>query len=322
MSTTKSYLYGKLRDSISQGLCLDAGSVSPSEARTLNNWKRSGVLVSPRPGLYAESTTWDGLDRRKRELTILRSESARNPSWVFCHASAAFAHGLFVSWRHLGRLHISQTRGQRGSSTPITQRHGRRAEGTVSIEGIRVTPLMETAADCMRCFDFTEGLAIADSAMALSHMGKADFVEAISSEAQGRRNGRKAIETSRYADSLSESGGESMARAVMIREGFLLPRLQVVVPNLLDPSHPYRVDFYWVLPDGRILVGEFDGYDKYRNANMTHRGDFEEALFRQRVRDSRISLKGATVMRFDFYDVTHPHRLVNILEKYGVPRVR
>ena len=68
-----------------------------------------------------------------------------------------------------------------------------------------------------------------------------------------------------YADPLSDNGGESRARAVMIAGGYMLPHLQYQFPNMDNPEFPLRVDFIWFLPGDVTVVGEYDGMAKYGN---------------------------------------------------------
>lgn len=199
-------------------------------------------IVSPRSYLYARKGYWDGLGRRQREEHILRAEAALRPELVLCHASAALLHGLPVSFRRLANVHVLS--GERWPSTRSAGRVTRhkRTEATrpmvERIDGILVTSLEDTIIDCLLELGFREGLAIADAGLARLGIDAAELGALISERGRHRPGVRHALETARHADARSESGGESMARAIMIEHGFMLPELQVPIENPDNPGHP------------------------------------------------------------------------------------
>lgn len=289
--------------------------------RSLARARQRGELHSPFPGLYVRKAYWERLDRRARELHVLRCLARLHPHWTYCQASAAIVHGLYVSWPRLERVHLAQTPEQRGHSTKGIQRHLAMSIERHVVDSIPVTPLLQTAADCLRTFDEQDGLAIADSAARQLGLSTEEFVERVAPLVHGRTGSARARAVAVHADARSESGGESIARMVMIGNGFLVPELQREVSNPADPMHPYRVDFYWVLADGRIVIGELDGLEKRMNDTMTRGRTQEEISADERLRESRIiALTGARFMRFNFQDVRHPERLVSLMESFGIPR--
>lgn len=124
-----------------------------------------------------------------------------------------------------------------------------------------------------------------------------------------------------FANPLSENGGESYARAVMIEEGFQVPTLQVELPDPISPSGTYRVDFLWRLPDGSYVAGEFDGLRKYNDPRYRGGRSANEVLIAERERESHLNALGLPVMRFKFADVLDRRRFVRLLEQFGIPRV-
>ena len=68
-------------------------------------------------------------------------------------------------------------------------------------------------------------------------MSKEHLVEAVNKLGLNRRGVVTARRVARYADGLSESGGESKARALMIERGWQTPELQI---ELFDPVEPGR----------------------------------------------------------------------------------
>ena len=131
---------------------------------------------------------------------------------------------------------------------------------------------------------------------------------------------RHALSTLSHADPRSESGGESLARALMIEFGFRLPELQVTVRSTLGDGHVYRPDFMWRLSSG-IVYGEFDGREKYVDPAMTHGASAASVMADERLRESRLSATGR-VMRFCYADLRSPARLARLLDAFGIPRDR
>lgn len=123
-----------------------------------------------------------------------------------------------------------------------------------------------------------------------------------------------------YADARSQSGGESIARGVMIQEGFVVPELQVAFPDVLEPWRTFCVDGAWILEDGTKLVWEFDGKDKYTRFAGEH-GDAVERMMHERQRESRLTAVCDAVIRFDYRTLMTPGALARLLDAYGVPRV-
>ena len=238
-------------------------------------------LVRPRPRLYARTSYWNGLPRRSREEHILRGLAALHPDWTFCSASAALLHGLPVSYRQLKSAHILDPASHTSCAGVTRHRQRSTQPSPARARGVRVTPLTDTIVDCLLALNFT----------------------------------------AQHADARSESGGESMARAVMIENGFMPPELQVPIENPDRPGWPWRTDFYWLLPDGTTVAGELDGGEKYVNPNMTHGRDALQVLRDERIRESQLALAVDRVMRFTFADVIDERRLVALLERFGIPRI-
>lgn len=65
-----------------------------------------------------------------------------------------------------------------------------------------------------------------------------------------------------WAEPCAESGGESLARATMVKLGFEMPYLQVELPDPIDHCKRFRLDFVWRDESRRLISGEFDGKAK------------------------------------------------------------
>ena len=174
-------------------------------------------------------TRWDELNRAQRHCEIIRALAIIHPDWTFCSFSAACLLGLEVSWRHLNVVHVcsaTQAVGSPGraySAAPDLSRPEQYVRA-----GISVAPPIQTATDCLLQTGFADGMPIADSAISKLGLTREQLMEAVEQRATAR-NGRAirtALTTLRYADARAESGGESVARAVMIETGFAPDWLQ------------------------------------------------------------------------------------------------
>lgn len=152
-----------------------------------------------------------------------------------------------------------------------------------------------------------------------------------------------------YANPKSENGGESLARAIMLELGFVEPELQHEFPNPNHPQSPYRADFMWKV-NGKIIVGEFDGTDKYLIEDRTlpdnrsvacdlRTEDFDgsveninnfstnnlyrynrDAVRKERNRERWLMDCGVVrVVRFDYCDILNPIEFKKKLLSAGVP---
>lgn len=319
---TQSKIEEMLDDAEARGMLLAAPAQSVH--RQLNRLAQRGALLRPMPGLYARPSYWSGLSDSERCLHQMRTLAAIHPDWEFCSVSAAVVYGLWVGNRRMTPLVIASNERSHGRSTLLIRRQ--RIEPGAGepcvVRGIRVTPPLRTTFDCLRWLPFSEGLAVADSSMRRFGVPAGRLAAEIEERYRGLHGYSRAISTAKFANPLSESGGESMARAIMIDQGFQIPRLQVEIPDPMCPDKTYRVDYLWELPDGVRIIGEFDGREKYRNPVMTGGRDVVDVLADERLRESRLALTGARIMRFSFRDICNVPYFVRLLETSGVPRQR
>jgi hypothetical protein len=305
-------------DAERRGMCLT--TLTAAEHNLLRRHVARGRVVQPLPGLFARAGYWSGLDPRARHLHELRALSEAHPEWTFCHVSAAVAHGLAVSYRQMGRVHVATSSASHSEGSRCVARHVVDGEGPVVVGGLRVTSLERTVFDCIRSLPFREALAVADSAVARGLATRASlegYAEA-HPHVWGIRQARRVAS---LADGRAENGGESIARATMVELGFALPELQA---EFRDPvgGNAYRVDFLWSLPGGQQVAGELDGREKYVNPSMTGGRTPVEVLTAERRRESRLTACGVKVLRFSLPEVLdHPY-FARLLEAYGIPRRR
>ncbi len=316
---------GMLARSEEAGSCLVLPGDAPERLRrAMQRRVAAGEVVSPTRGLFARSELWDASRIDQRTLLVARGLQELHPSWVFCGPTAAVAYGVDVSWSLQERVHVATTRSGYRSGGRLVERHAilsdDASDGDVEVAGgLRVTPPDRTVYDCLRQTDFARGLGIADSALrqgVTSLEGVADLAGSARRDPHGRT---QALGILAWADPRSENGGESIARARMLQLGYARPELQVEVPRP-GGGAPYRADFGWVRTDGRVILGELDGTDKYVSSRMTRGRSLEEVLSDEGIRGSRITLYDVSVLRFRFELTSSPQRLSRLLDDYGVPR--
>lgn len=270
------------------------------------------------PGLYARPEYWSELKFRQRYLHRVRALAQKHPDWTFCSYTAAVIYGLSVSYANLTHIHIAVAPAQ--STTPGSQviRHRYAYRTRASQMDIAVTDIDQTIADCLVDASFVEGLIIADSALHEQLLSKEHLIEAVNKLGLNRRGVVTARRVARCADGLSESGGESKARALMIERGWQVPELQVELFDPVEPGRPYRVDYLWRVGD-RLIIGEFDGFVKSEKA--AEEGKLVKAQFDERQRESRLSmLDNCKIVRLCWDDLKDLTKLDRKLKVAGVPR--
>ena len=300
-----------------EGRCL----IPPSTAIRKALLRRIGsAIVSPMPGLFARKTRWEELNRAQRHVEIVRALAIRHPEWTFCSYSAACLLGLEVSWRHLNVVHVcSETKPSARPGARI-QRHRTEPAGVIDQGGISITPPIQTVTDCLLQTGFSDGMPIADSAISKLGLTREQLMETVEKRA-GARNGRAvrtALTTLQYADALAESGGESVARAVMIETGFAPDRLQYELTDPFDSTESMRTDFAWERQARELTLGELDGFVKYTDQAMLAGRTTAETLVAERQREAHLSLYGHPLIRFTMNEVRSAGVLAKKLQTAGV----
>ena len=292
---------------------------TPRDAARLRRAVAAGKLISTFPRLYVRETYWTNLKRRERSLHILRGLQFLHPNWVFAGLSAALAHGLSVTCSMLTPVCVATSyraheRNQKGIIRVTVEK-----DEPVVVNDLQATSLERTLFDCLRMLDFPHGLAVADSALRMAGQTCDWLIAQMESMPRGCKGWSHALATAVWADPRAESGGESIARSRMLLLGYELPDLQVEVLNKIEGGFYYG-DFGWKRPNGSLLIGELDGRAKYTDLEMTGGKTMAEVMADERLRESRVSAAGATIMRFSFKDMMLDEQFRRILDTYGVPR--
>lgn len=296
-----------------------AWAQTPEGTQAFSKRKADGSLVRPHRGLYVRSSVWSKLKPDGRARWIIRSLAKLHPDWTFGLYSAALMHGLPVSYRLLACTHICIDPSCSTRSTADIIRHAdTRTDRVAVIDGVRVTSFASTVVDCLRVAPFEDGMAIADAALR-TWKAEHELLEGMVYKlAYGRRGYLNALRIARLADARAESGGESIARAIMIAAGILPHDLQPTFSDPYDRRRTLRPDFLFKLKDGTTVLGELDGKEKYTSEKMLKGKATAEALIEERKRESHLSALGMPIVRFSMDDVWKPGKLAQLLAVVGV----
>ena len=283
----------------------------------------AGEYVSPYQGLYANRTHWQTLTECERSAYMVRALHCKKPHWVFTGYSALDVQGITHSRSsHEGAVWIAdhQRNAHKHNSprTPLRRIHLPSDVGTRIIDGIPVTAGAVTVAVSIAHLPFMHALPLVDDALR-----KGATVEQLEECCRQLRVLTPALRTLLHCGNpKSESGGESIARAAIRLLGFAEPQLQVEFPDLRNSGHMIRVDMLWRLPDGRMIVLEFDGVQKYLDPTMTKHRDVRILVQTQGERDESIRRSGVTTIVHCFYeDVVNLRVFDRLLRNAGVPWV-
>lgn len=264
---------------------LAASGKSDTAIRTL---VRRGSLVRIRRGVYASGT----LARRCGEhtLRVAGALSLTMRGAVASHHSAAQLHGLDLLEGPGTQVTLTVPAGcgraGRAGVRYYTAALPRRQ--VASKFGVPVTSVARTVVDLARVLEFRAGVVAADSALHQGLTSKEDL-RAVLATCRRWPGIERAAEVVEFADGLTESPLESIARVVIRDTGLPPPQLQVWVGG---DEVIGRADFYW--PQYKTIV-EVDGAKKFANP---------QRAIGQLRRDKMLSEAGFEVLHFSWYEIT------------------
>lgn len=196
--------------------------------------------------------------------------------------------------------------------------HERALRDNVCIGEVRVTSPARTLVDCALLYPFEHVLSMFDSALRRGLVTREEIVAVCDGL---RVDCGPVFRLLHYADARSENGGESFCRAVSIEEGFVPPQLQHTFYSRVTGKEAGRVDFIWHTEDGRIIVLEFDGMQKYIDPEMTSNRDVRQVVRDERQREQDLKEAGVSVViRTNYNEVVQRAPFVMKLIRAGVPR--
>ncbi|PZU39605.1 MAG: hypothetical protein DI573_06575 [Microbacterium sp.] len=271
---------------------------------------RSRELIRVRPGVYAPTAWWRGLEPHARYVERVKAAALVFPGSAFMRESAAALHGLPIfgdpAFIHLFDPSRRSTR--TFGDVVVHALTGHRE--VIRLDGRLVTDLVSTVVDTSRYLTPAYALAVIDASLRRG-MNTTDLHDWSAADPD-RRNERMLAWAWEFADGRAESSGESVSRAVISWLGFPVPVLQQVFSA---EGVDDRSDFWW--PTYRA-IGESDGYGKYRAETA------EEAvrkIVREKVREDRLRRQSDGFARWDWRDAHRVTLLEKKLRHAGLPQV-
>lgn len=256
---------------------------------------RHGDLMVVRRGIYA-----DGAHGRKLlslkggdELLAITAATALTGTGagaVVSHQSAAHLHKIDLVGRRDPTVHLTRPPGADLHAPARIRLHaaGLPAGHVTDILGLPVTTAARTAIDLARMLPFRAGVVAADSTLH-RRLTTAEELQAVLAVCSQWPGAAKAAAVIGFADGLSESPLESIARVVFRDCGLPPPILQALIGTAEDVA---RVDFYW--GKYRTIV-EVDGAVKYADP-LRARAQLE--------RDAWLRSLGYEVVHFTWDEIT------------------
>lgn len=292
--------------------------------RALAQRHRAGELLRIMPGLYVRPSHWGSLGNRERIMHVLRAECAAHPDWVLAGISAATVWGLTESTFLNRKVHWAKDFAHASADRGHYAFHAMHKDETrkVIVDGLPVTSIHRTMFDCVRCLPLPDALAILEAALRLGRTVKSRFESYLAGK-RGCKGIRSALIATRYANGLSENGGEAISLGYLIQWGYEPPRQQVWWTDPVTGQRR-RVDFLWFRADGRPIIGELDGRGKYVDPAMTGGRDIESVVIEEKDRESNLALDGKAIfVRWTFNQlIRHPELVRRKLDLAGVPKTR
>ena len=298
--------------------------------RSLRKRYERGELVRVRSGVYLTRDAWSSLDADGRyRARVAAAATAAAESTQFSHDSAAALWRLPTLGPWSRDLHVLGPRYSGGRSNAGLRYHGLgRDAAPEAFNGIQVTSLARTVIDISCTTPFARAVGMADNA--LRPPGKEDFrhimgvppvtpleLTQLVADLEPYYASARASRVLEFADGRSASLGESLSRVNIHFLGFPPPQLQV--PFSDGDGFIGYVDFYWPELD---LIGEFDGYVKYREARYLNGRSAADAVIDEKVREDRLRRVCRAFARWDWAVARDRLRLAERLGAHGLIRTR
>ena len=177
-----------------------------------------------------------------------------------------------------------------------------------SVVGPVTTPA-RTVVDLARINPFEHAVVAADAALRVGLTNMSELRHAVN-RAPRRPGIRKAHQVIAFADSHSDSAGESRSRVMFWREGFPMPQSPFPICALNGDAFA-RSDFGWA---EHRTVGEFDGAQKY--GRLLRPGERAgDRIHQEKLREDRIRDAGYQVVRWTWEELQHPEIIIDRLHR-------
>ncbi|KAB1864495.1 hypothetical protein [Microbacterium algeriense] len=302
---------------------LDAGMTERELAAAVG----VGRLMRVHRGAYVDADVWDELWPEGRQLVRVCAVRRASPGGgpVFSHLSAAALWGLPLVGPIRDDVHtaIRSRRHTRTEAGVIRHQLALDEADIVSRHGLRCTSLTRTVFDLARLLRPEAVVAAGDAALRLvsveGHAVDLDAVAAWRAEveglcAAGLRGVRRARWIAAFADGRAQLPGESVSRLQLHRLGFRDVDLQI--PIVGSDGARYFADFGFLRWQA---FGEFDGEDKYRDADLRTAATATDAVMAEKHREDEIrGVTGWRVVRWGSRHIRTPEDLGRRLAAFGI----
>lgn len=295
--------------------------------RQLRDGVSAGLLRRVHRGSYVADADWRELWPEGRHLLRALAVAAASPgqSPVFTHESAAAIWGLPL-WRRSPSVVHTLIEGRRHTRTVVgVARHAMHVEPEhlVEVGGLRCTSLLRTVLDLARTLPLTTAVAAADAALRAvavrDHRQDAETValwrDELSALARpGLRGVRQARHVIEFADGRAQLPGESVSRVHLHTLGYRDLALQVPVTGAEGTQ--YYLDFGF---RRSRCFGEFDGEEKYLDANLRGGRSVEQAVLDEKRREDEIrGVTGWRMVRWGADDIRTVDAFARRLAAFGI----
>ena len=270
---------------------LVARGISPERIKTLI---RRGTLIRVGRGWYVTArtgTAFQGHPDGPHLLSAGAVLAGSGPDLVASHTTAARIHGLDLLDRPGETVTVTRApgNGSRRSKQRVRLRVAAVPASQVTARyGLRVTTVARTVIDVARTSSFRAGVVTADSALRTKQTSNEELraILAMCSRWPGVTQATAVVD---FADMLSESALESIARVVFRESGLPPPQLQAWVGG---DERIGRVDFLWKQFN---TIVEVDGALKYADPDRARQ---------QLRRDAKLRQAGFEVLHFTWWEIT------------------
>lgn len=295
--------------------------------RELRDSVATGRLRRVHRGSYVTSAEWSELWPEGRHLLQVLAVAAASPGSgpAFSHVSAAVIWGLPL-WGIRPDVVHTLVDGRRHTRTVSgVMRHDMAVheQDIVEVGGLRCTSLMRTVFDLARTAPLPTAVAAADFALrsvaVREHVQDADLAgrwreELFDLARPGLRGVRQARDVIEFADGRAQLPGESVSRVHLRTLGFRDVELQVPVTGSMGGQ--YYLDFGF--PRTRCF-GEFDGEEKYLDAELRSAPTAERALMAEKWREDDIrGVTGWRIARWGAADIRSADTFGRRLDAFGI----
>lgn len=250
---------------------------------------RRGDVVRLRPGMYAAARVGPVPpdEIAARHVVCVRAALSHHQSgFVASHLSAAALHGLPLPPGGSSHVHVTAVDAyQRSRFAPGVRVHHADSSPTdvTHVDGVTLTSVARTVADCLRIWGPETSVALADAALHRGLLTPEELEEQLDRQRHWRGRPR-ALRSLRIVDGRRESWLESYAFVTFDEWGLTLPEPQIWVETQNGDALG-RVDGAWI-EDATVL--ELDGAGKY----LIDRDGDVDPWARWRVEKSRYDAMG------------------------------